>query len=286
MPMEPDVTILIPVRNGENYIAEAIESVLRQTYSNFTLIVRNNLSKDGTSAVVSRYLSDPRVQLVEGKEDLTMAGNYNACLDLVRTKYYMILCHDDYLYRPEAIEAGYKVMEANPAVPSVFADMIYVDANSTAIANRPFNRSGLLDSMSLARQSILSSRNQFGIPLLSRSLAMKNVRICEDLPYIVDLDLAVGTTKGSQVYHLPQTLLANRWHAENGTWGLLWRVVKDMKVLARRHQIPLSAMDKVQMNLTAFYTNVAKQAFIAYEIGAAPFSRAERVPTAHAKTTR
>jgi glycosyltransferase involved in cell wall biosynthesis len=147
--MEPDVTILIPVRNGENYIAEAIESVLRQTYKNFALIVRNNLSQDGTNAVVSRYLSDARVQLVEGREDLTMAGNYNACLDLVRTKYYMILCHDDYFYQPEAIEAGYKVMEANPAVPTVFADMIYVDGNSTVITARPFNRSGLLDSMTL-----------------------------------------------------------------------------------------------------------------------------------------
>src|SRR5437763_1767492 len=147
MRMEPDVTILIPVRNGENYIAEAIESILRQTYRNFTLIIRNNLSKDGTSAVASRYLSDPRVQLVEGKEDLTMAGSYNAALDLVRTKYYMILCHDDYLYRAEAIETGYKVMEANPTVPSVFADMVYVDGNSTVITARPFNRSGLLDTM-------------------------------------------------------------------------------------------------------------------------------------------
>jgi len=264
MPMEPDVTILIPVRNGADFIAEAIESVLEQTFTNWILLIRDNHSKDGTRDVVSRYLSDPRIRLIEGHTDLSMAGNYNACLALVQTKYYMLLCHDDYFYKKHALETGYKLMEENPSSPAVYCDLMYVDSRRAALATRRFHRSGLIDCSTLARRSILQARNLFGIPVLARTSALGEARCDERLPYIVDLDLSIGTAKGKAVYHIPEMLIANRYHASNNTSLLLHGVDRQLVLLAQRHGVPLNAFDRVLINLSAAYMRMAKRAFILY----------------------
>jgi glycosyltransferase involved in cell wall biosynthesis len=285
--MEPEVTILIPVRNGENFIAQAIESVLEQTFTNWALVVRNNCSKDGTRAVVARYLSDPRIRLIEGDSDLSMAGNFNQCLDAVRTKYFTILCHDDYFYSPRAIEAAYEVMEAHPSVPSVFSDLMYVDSGRVPITARRFHRSGLVDCATIARGSVLHMRNLFGIPLLTRTSALGNLRYDETLPYIIDLDLSARIAKDKQVYHIPETLLANRYHAANSTRILLGGIFAQLSTMANRQKIPLSKLDRVRMKLSASYTNAARQAFMIYARGITlARSFGSRSRAANAKTAR
>jgi glycosyltransferase involved in cell wall biosynthesis len=285
--MEPDVTILIPVRNGENFVAQAIESVLQQTFTRWALVVRDNRSKDGTRAVVSRYLSDPRIRLVEGNSDLSMAANFNQCLDAVRTKYYTILCHDDYFYSPRAIQSAYEVLEEHPSVPSVYPDLMYVDADRAPITTRRFHRSGLIDCITIARSSVLHMRNLFGISLLTRTSALGKLRYDETLPYIIDLDLSVRIAKDKQVYHIPEMLLANRYHADNNTRILLGGIFAQITTLAERQQIPLSQLDRMRMKLSARYTNAARLAFLIYARGiTSARSFGSRSRAANAKTAR
>lgn len=275
--MEPEVTIVIPVRNGADFIGEAIESVLEQTFTNWILLVRDNLSKDQTCDVVSRYLSDPRIRLIKGGSDLSMAGSYNACLGLVQTKYYTLLSHDDYFYKKHALETGYKLMEANPSLPTVYCDLIYVDKRRATLATRRFGRSGLIEWSTLARQSILRARNLFGIPVLARASTLQGVRCDERLPYIIDLDISIGMAKGQAIYHVPEILIANRYHGSNNTGLLLKGVGRQFLALGPRHGVPLSSFDHVRANLSAAYMRIAKTAFLIY-------ARNKRPPT-NANTT-
>jgi len=262
--MEPDVTFLIPVRNGENFIAEAIESIRCQTYANWTLLVRDNLSSDRTREIVREYLSDPRVRLLEGKEELSMAGNFNRCLDEIHTPYYMLLCHDDYLAAPHALQAAREVMREHSSLPTVYCDLEYVNHNRERIVTRRFGRSGLVDAMTLARSSILKARNLFGIPLLSSTAALGEHRYDETLPYAIDLDLSIATAKGSPVFYISEPLIANRYHAHNSTGALLQGVVDQMIALADRHGIELDGLDRARVRLGATYANWAKRAFLYY----------------------
>lgn len=263
--MEPDVTFLIPVRNGEDFIAEAIESIRSQTYTNWTLVVRDNLSRDRTREIVRGYMSDPRVRLIEGNADLSMAGNFNRCLDEVRTPYYMMLCHDDYLAAPHALEVAWEAMlEHGSSLPTVYCDLEYVNRYRERIATRRFGRSGLVDAMTLARNSILNARNLFGIPLLARTAALQQHRYDETLPYAFDLDLSIATAKGAAVYHIPEALIANRYHHHNSTGVLLHGVVDQMIELAGRHGIALGNADRVRVHLGATYAHWAKRAFLYY----------------------
>jgi glycosyltransferase involved in cell wall biosynthesis len=266
--MGPDVTFLIPVRNGENFIAEAIESIRTQTYTNWTLLVRDNQSRDRTREIVREYARDPRVRLVEGNADLSMAGNFNRCLDEVRTPYYMLLCHDDYLAVPYALQLAWEAMrEHGSSLPTVYCDLEYVNRNRERISTRRFGRSGLVDALTLARSSILNARNLFGIPLLARTAALGHHRYDETLPYSIDLDLSIATARGSSVYHIPEPLIANRYHDRNSTTVLLSGVVDQMIALADRHGIALSGIDRARIRLGATYAYWAKRAFLSYARG-------------------
>lgn len=68
------VTVLLPVWNCERYIAETIDSVLAQTYSNFELLIINDASTDSTPAVIARY-RDPRIRILENEENLGIASS-------------------------------------------------------------------------------------------------------------------------------------------------------------------------------------------------------------------
>ena len=62
--VRPLVTVAIPVYNGEHEIRRAIDSVLSQTYTNFELIILDDVSTDQTMSVVRSY-ADPRLRIVE-----------------------------------------------------------------------------------------------------------------------------------------------------------------------------------------------------------------------------
>ena len=81
----PLVSVCIPVYNGEKYIGETIESVLKQTFKDFELVVCNNCSTDHTLDVVSKY-QDPRIRVVTNEQNVGMVGNWNVCLKEARAK--------------------------------------------------------------------------------------------------------------------------------------------------------------------------------------------------------
>jgi glycosyltransferase involved in cell wall biosynthesis len=94
----PKVSVCIPTYNYGRFIAEAIDSVLAQTFKDFELIVVDNCSTDNTREVVEHYVKiDPRVSYYCNESNIGMVGNWNRCLEYVKGKYIKILCADDYI---------------------------------------------------------------------------------------------------------------------------------------------------------------------------------------------
>lgn len=94
----PRVTIAIPVYNGSNFLAEAAQSVLRQTFTDLELIIVDNASTDET-ADICRDLAqqDARVRIYRNDKNLGAAANYNRGLELARGTYFKWLAHDDWI---------------------------------------------------------------------------------------------------------------------------------------------------------------------------------------------
>lgn len=96
------VTIAIPTYNRSKYLPHAIESVLKQTYSNFDLLVVDNASTDNTREIMSS-IRDKRIKYYRNELNIGMIGNWNRCLELAQTEIVWIL-HSDDLLTPFALE--------------------------------------------------------------------------------------------------------------------------------------------------------------------------------------
>ncbi|WP_052272460.1 glycosyltransferase family 2 protein [Leisingera sp. ANG-M7] len=94
----PACSIGLPVYNGENYLEQAIQSVLAQSFQDFELIISDNASSDGTEAICRRYAEqDPRILYVRQPRNIGAAKNYNYVFHLARGAYFNWLAHDDIL---------------------------------------------------------------------------------------------------------------------------------------------------------------------------------------------
>jgi len=105
----PLVSIVIPVYNGSNYLREAIDSALSQTYLNREVIVVNDGSNDGTEDVCLSY--GDKIRYFH-KENGGVASAINLGIQKMRGEYFSWLSHDD-IYYPEKTEYQIKALESN-----------------------------------------------------------------------------------------------------------------------------------------------------------------------------
>jgi len=108
----PYVSVLMTAYNREKYIAEAIESVLAQTYNDFELIIVDDRSTDNTLDIARRYLSDKRVHVHINKVNLGDYPNRNRAAQMARGKYIKYLDSDDYIY-PFGLAAMVEMMDTH-----------------------------------------------------------------------------------------------------------------------------------------------------------------------------
>lgn len=90
-----NVSVIMPVYNGENYLIESIERILNQSYTNFEFIIINDGSKDSTGAIIREYMrKDNRIILLE-RENKGLIKSLNEGLALANGKYIVRMDADD-----------------------------------------------------------------------------------------------------------------------------------------------------------------------------------------------
>jgi glycosyltransferase involved in cell wall biosynthesis len=115
--LEPLVSVLLPVYNGEAYVRGAIESVLAQDYPNFEFIIADNASTDETASIIAEYSADERVEVVHGEETIPRLDNFVKVFSLasVKSRWLKFIGDDDRLLQGclgEMVAAGERVENA------------------------------------------------------------------------------------------------------------------------------------------------------------------------------
>lgn len=94
----PKVSILIPVFNRKDYIAECIQSALDQTFTDFEIVVVDNASNDGTWEICRRFAeADQRVRIFRNESNIGPVRNWTRCAQEAKGEYSKILFSDDCL---------------------------------------------------------------------------------------------------------------------------------------------------------------------------------------------
>lgn len=110
------VSIAIPFYNAERYIAEAIESVIRQTYKEWKLILLDDGSTDNSLNIAKKYeLLDSRIKVYSDGENKNLGYRLNQIPTLVDTKYLARMDADDIMH-PERIEKQLEFLKENPEI--------------------------------------------------------------------------------------------------------------------------------------------------------------------------
>ena len=112
----PLISLIMSVYNGEDYLEQAIDSVVNQTFKDWELIVINDCSTDGTCQILNKYaLADSRVKVYTNEVNLRLPSSLNKALELANGKYIGRMDADD-ICLPERLEKQYDFMEKNPDV--------------------------------------------------------------------------------------------------------------------------------------------------------------------------
>jgi len=112
---EPLISVIIPLYNAEKYIAETIQSVINQTYTNWELLVVDDCSTDTSRDIVREYESkDNRIKLIESESNFGgPARPRNIGLENVKGEYIAFLDADD-VWLPQKLDKQLKFLRANP----------------------------------------------------------------------------------------------------------------------------------------------------------------------------
>lgn len=100
----PEISICIPVYNGERYLGDCLRSVQRQTVANVEILIVDDGSRDGSNAIaLSHAAHDPRVRVVTNPHNLGLVGNWNRCLELAVGTWIKFVFQDDEI-APDCLE--------------------------------------------------------------------------------------------------------------------------------------------------------------------------------------
>lgn len=117
-PVGPLVSVVTPMYNEAEFIAECIESVLRQTYRTWEYLIVDNCSKDASADIARHYAErDDRIRVISNPQFLEAIPNHNAALGQIspNSKYCKVIFADDWLF-PECLERMVALAEAHPSV--------------------------------------------------------------------------------------------------------------------------------------------------------------------------
>jgi GT2 family glycosyltransferase len=123
----PTVSVGLPVYNGERFLAQALDSLLGQTYRDFELIISDNASTDNTSAICSEYaVRDPRVRYIRQPTNIGAPRNWSFVTTVARGRYFKwASCNDR--CSENLLERGVAALSTRPQAVLCYGRTVLVD---------------------------------------------------------------------------------------------------------------------------------------------------------------
>lgn len=124
-------SIILPVKNGGEYIKQCVQSILVQTLGDFNLIILDSCSNDGTVEWI-KTLTDPRIVFHAADIPLTIEQNWGRILSVPRNEWMTIIGHDDLLH-PQYLETMNSLILKHPDASLYATHLDFIDSNGRVI---------------------------------------------------------------------------------------------------------------------------------------------------------
>ncbi|MDR3208253.1 MAG: glycosyltransferase [Rickettsiales bacterium] len=200
------ISVLMPAYNSEKYIAEAIDSILSQTFTNFEFIIINDGSTDKTAEIVRAY-ADPRIVFVDNKKNHGVIAVLNQGMEMCRGEYIARMDSDDISF-PERFAEQVEFMDKHKKV-GVLGTYFHIFGNGIdRIETKPLY-AGLKE---------MTKTSPVGHPtaMIRKSVFdAHNLRYNSRYKYCEDYELWLRAAGFTKIANLQKVLLRYRWHGKN-----------------------------------------------------------------------
>ncbi len=233
----PLVSVVMPVHNAERYVAQAVESVLAQTLTDFELILIDDGSTDGSPGILHRF-NDPRLKLITHAHNRGLVSTLNEGLRLSSGKYIARMDADD-LMHPERLAKQVAYMGSHPdaAVLASFVDLMNSDSEiiGTWDTDRSVTTPAGIKAM-MARTNCIAHPS-----VLMRRSALGRLHYDERQKGAEDWDLWLRLlSRGLSIHKMPEPMLTYRVHASSTMGKEKVGVSLERRLLRVRRRLLLS----------------------------------------------
>jgi teichuronic acid biosynthesis glycosyltransferase TuaG len=233
MEKQPMISIITPSYNASEFIGRTIESVQKQTFQEWEMLIVDDCSSDDTREKVGQYASeDPRIQLICLEENGGAAVARNTALKRAKARYVAFLDSDD-CWKPEKLERQLQFMRENGyAFTFTGYELVAPDGeplHKKVAAPAEISYTGLLKNTIIGCLTVMIDRNQTG------QFQMPNIRTRQDLATWLSI-----LKKGHVAYGLNEVLAEyrtgnpsiskNKWKALKMNW-FVYRKVEKLNVM-------------------------------------------------------
>lgn len=207
----PVVSVVMPVFNGERFVAEALESLLGQTLRDIEIIAVDDGSTDATPAILAGYAAqDERLRVITNPTNLRQSYSRNAGVAEARSPLVAMMDADD-LALPERLAAQKAFMDANPAVAlsGCFSQRMEEDGSlsSKRDIHHPTDpeeiRARLLFRSCISHRSVIARRE-----------VLERYPYSQDFPVSQDFDLFFRIAHEHPIANVPRVLMSARTHGD------------------------------------------------------------------------
>lgn len=207
----PRVSIFMSSYNHAQYLREAVESVLAQTYRNFELIIVDDASTDESWAILQEY-KDGRIKAIRNEENRNDKVMMNRVISEMAEGEFIAVHHSDNIWEVEKLEKQVAFLDAHPEVGAVFTRVLSIDENGDPLRDRTNFFYSIYDQPNRTRFEWLRHFFYHGNALCHPSVLIRR-KCYEDcglyrlgLQMIPDLDMWVRLCQRYEIHVLPEKL--------------------------------------------------------------------------------
>ena len=214
--MTAQVSIIMPVLNGERYIAQAIESICQQTFGSYELLVIDDGSSDQTREIALSFAERLDLKYVRHEANQGIAASVNDGIQRASGAFIAFLDHDD-LWLPEFLETQFKYLSGHPDVGMVHSDIQTIDAEGTVLEHSAAHCRRRSQPSGFVFRELFMRSMICGNSVLIRKECFDRLGLWDESLRWADYHMWLRIARHYKVDYVPKVLTAYRQHATQQT---------------------------------------------------------------------
>lgn len=268
------VNIIMAAYNGEKFIGEQIDSILKNDYENLVLWIFDDGSTDGTSIIINKFTEQypDKIKYYKNKDNLGVTKNFlqglnyaaQNCIHLnnqeqilntvqMQTEHYFMFCDQDDVWLPEKIKKTLKHMKkvekkhGKDSAAAVFTDAIIVDENLQELFPSFYQRSKL-DIKKLDLPHLMMENKLIGCTVMINSALQKKLSVIPERARYHDWWVGLAASAFGHISFLPEPTLNYRQHSKNvvGNQSFSSYVQGRLKALPKQKEVLFQTMKQAE----------------------------------------